>query len=523
MISLVQKYLEINRFSNQKEPFEELFLSHPNYPSVFAITDSLDMLSIENVAIKVPKEQLIELPDSFLAIFNQNLILVSKTSTSISIETKKGEKQNLSYNEFLTDWNGIIIAIESNENVTVEKLKLNLEWVKYSLPVLALIALSILYSSYSLNDFVLLLTSIMGLLISVFIVQEKLGLKNKTVSKFCNIGPNTSCDSVIKSDKGEIIKWISFSDLPLVFFSVNVLSIVLQPTDSVNVIGFLSLLSLPVIVYSIWVQKFQLKKWCLLCLVISFLIVFQSIVWLFMEQPFLVSVELPDFFWYLFSLIVITSIWLGIKPILENKIKAENTVNELKKFKRNFEVFNFLSNKIAVVKGLKELEGLQFGNRHAEVKLTIIISPSCGHCHAAFQDALELVSKFPEKVSLDVLFNVNPENNDNPYKVVVERLLAINNDSKEKATEAISDWHIKKMGLVEWNKKWAVDTIDMKVNHQIHQQYQWCLENEFNYTPVKIVNKKLFPNEYEISELKYFLNDFSEEKEFLETNVLVQV
>ena len=39
------------------------------------------------------------------------------------------------------------------------------------------------------------------------------------------------------------------------------------------------------------------------------------------------------------------------------------------------------------------------------------------------------------------------------------------------------------------------------------------MKNNFNYTPVKIVNDKLFPTEYELNELKYFLNDFIEEKE----------
>jgi hypothetical protein len=120
------------------------------------------------------------------------------------------------------------------------------------------------------------------------------------------------------------------------------------------------------------------------------------------------------------------------------------------------------------------------------------------------------------------LFNINPENNDNPYKVVVESLLAINNSNLGNMEEAISDWHIQKIGLEKWVAKWKIGDVPMRVNHQIEQQYNWCLENEFNYTPVKIVNGKLFPKEYEISELKYFLNDFSEDKEYSGINILVE-
>ena len=108
---------------------------------------------------------------------------------------------------------------------------------------------------------------------------------------------------------------------------------------------------------------------------------------------------------------------------------------------------------------------------------------------------------------------INPENNDNPYKAVVERLLTLNRSTPGKIVEAISDWHIKKMSLKKWLKKWQNEPASMMINQEIQKQYEWCSKNNFNYTPVKIVNEKLFPNEYELSELKYFLNDFVEEKE----------
>lgn len=166
------------------------------------------------------------------------------------------------------------------------------------------------------------------------------------------------------------------------------------------------------------------------------------------------------------------------------------------------------------------MEGLHFGDSNAAIKLTLILSPSCGHCHEAFKEAFELVSKFPKKIFLKVLFNINPENDQNIYKVVVESLLVINNLIPEKIEEAIFDWHVQKMELQEWKEKWIVEFIDMKSAEQIHKQYNWCLQNGFNYTPIKIVNKKLFPKEYEIEELKYFLNDFSEESETVENLIL---
>uniref|UniRef100_UPI00374CDD70 vitamin K epoxide reductase family protein n=1 Tax=Flavobacterium sp. TaxID=239 RepID=UPI00374CDD70 len=498
-------------FSDQKENFEDLFLSHPNYPSVFAITDSLDMLSIENIAIKVPKEQFIALPDYFLAGFNNDVVLVSKTNTAVTIETNEGKQQKLSFNEFLTGWNEVIIAIEPNTNALNTNEKINIKWLLYILPVIAFIILSVGYNKYDFISASLLVTSLIGLLLSVFIVQEKFGIKNEIASKFCNINPNASCDSVIKSSKSDINKWVGFSDLPLLFFGISILSIIIQPEHASKILGFLSLVSIPVIVYSVWLQKIQLKKWCVLCLAVSFIIVLQSLVFSFTTTSFF-NITAINFFGFLFSSILLTSIWLFVKPVFEAKLKAEKGETELKKFKRNYEVFNFLSKEVSVISGFNKLEGLAFGNKTANTQLTIIISPSCGHCHKAFEDGFNLVTKFPERVFLNVLFNINPENNENPYKEVVETLLAIHFINPENSESAISDWHIKKMELEPWLKKWKMKNGDMKTSHQIHQQYNWCLENEFNYTPVKIINNKLFPSEYEISELKHFLNDFHEEK-----------
>ena len=109
------------------------------------------------------------------------------------------------------------------------------------------------------------------------------------------------------------------------------------------------------------------------------------------------------------------------------------------------------------------------------------------------------------------LFNINPENEENPYKTIVESLLIRNTIDTQEAQEALIDWHINNLDIELWKQKWGANNNDMLVNNDLLNQYQWCTMNNFNYTPIKIVNSKLFPNEYEISDLKYFMNDFEDE------------
>lgn len=510
MINLLKKYLHKNGYNDQKETFEDLFQSHPNYPSVFAITDTLDVLSIENIAIKVPKEQFIDLPESFLAIYKGDIVITSKKHNSVVIETQDAKLKKLTINEFLSNWNEVIIAIEPNIKTTLNKEKTNTKWLLYILPCIALIGISITYNKYDLNAIILLITSIIGLILSVFIVQEKFGVKNEIASKFCNINPNTSCDSVIKSKKSEINKQIDFSDLPLLFFSISVTSILIQPESSIKIVGLISLLAIPAIVYSVWLQKFEIKKWCILCLAISFIIILQSLIFT-MGDNIVFNYSITIFNSFIFSSILISLIWFSAKPVLENKIKFEKETNELMRFKRNFDLFQFLSKNIEEYDDFENLKGISFGNENASMQLSLILSPSCGHCHTAFKEAYELHQKFPEKVHLNVLFNLNPENNNNSYKIIAETLLALNEQDPKKAKEALIDWHINQLDLKKWTTKWTIESPHLIVNKQLKNQYYWCLKNDYNFTPVKIVNNKLFPEEYNINELKYFINNFYEE------------
>ncbi|ESU29698.1 hypothetical protein FLJC2902T_01710 [Flavobacterium limnosediminis JC2902] len=519
MINIVKRYLEKSNYTYQKDDFESYFLSHPNYPSVFAITDSLDSLSIPNVAIKVPKEQFVELPESFLAIVNQDMVLVQKRDSYVKIEFENGKKRKLSFNEFLTDWDQVVIAVEPNEVIDIKKDRFTVKGIGYSLPVLVLILLSLIYNDYNAGSMMLLATSLVGLIAGVLILQEKFGYANAMVSKICAITPKTSCNSVITSDYGK--KGIPFSDLPFLFFGISVMAIAIQPKDSAIIVGFLSVFSLPILLYSVWIQKVELKRWCVLCLAVSFIVVVQVLIFGLETESF-PAVFSIQFFEFLFSVFFFTSTWLLVKPVFEAKSSSDKEVLQAIKFKRNYALFNFLTKDVPSKRGFNQLEGLFFGNKNADVKLTVIISPSCGHCHTVFAEAFNLVTKFPERVFLNVLFNINTENNDNPYKVVVEQLMAIHNSFPEKTVEAVSDWHIRNMELDQWRAKWASNIVDMKTSHQIRQQYNWSQKNGFNYTPVKIINGRMFPEGYEITDLKYFLNDFSEEREAVGSGRLAQ-
>lgn len=508
---LIKKYLDLNNNSQFKSSFEDLYFSHPNYPSLFSVTDSLDSLGIENIAVKISKEHFNNLPIFFLANYNSEFVLVTKTDLDVKIDFENGTSKNLMISDFLSDWNGIILAIEPKEDETEKFEKKDNSSKIYWSVLLVFIIASFIYFQHSIVEIISVFISLSGIALSILVLQEKYGIHNDVVSKICN-GQNTSCNSVIKSQDKKINKWINFSDLPLIFFSSNLIALLLEPLQSTVIIGFASLLSIPILIYSVWLQKIVLKKWCPLCLLISSLILIQSATLYYNFENFGLIKMFNNSYYYFFSIGMVYLIWFFINPLIENKIKSAKKINELIRFKRNFDLFKFLSKPISSIDGLDDLQGINLGNKNANLKIVLLLSPSCGHCHSAFFDAYNLILQHPEKTYVTILFNLNPDNNSNPYLEVVQNLMAIKFQNENQILEAISDWHIKKMNLKDWVKKWGENKINEKVNSQIKLQYDWCLKNEFNYTPVKLINDMIMPNEYDINELHYFINDFNENK-----------
>lgn len=236
----------------------------------------------------------------------------------------------------------------------------------------------------------------------------------------------------------------------------------------------------------------------------------------FISQIALLSNSFSSIYWFIFSAIILSSIWLLVKQMTTKNIKFEKETHKLQNFKRNFNFFQFLAKSIEEYDDFDKLKGISFGNQNAITQLTLIVSLDDKNSINDFKEAYILFKNNSEKVYLNILFHCNPNTHGTPNKVVIENLLALNEQDVEKAKEALVDWFIHQYGIKKWTKKWEIETPYLLVHKQLQNQYYWCLKNEFNHTPIKIINGNLFPEEYEIKDLNYFIHDFEEEFEMEE-------
>lgn len=191
MKQIISKYLSLNKYSTAVcEDFKENYLSHSNYPSLYAVTDSLKLIGIENITAIVPKNQLVNLPESFIASLSMNqqteFVLVQQKQDKILYKNVKGKQKIIVAEEFINIWDGLILVIDPNKN-KLPKTKLPKQNILFQIGLAVFILLGVFFflQPFEIVTFLYQLLTVTGLITGVFIIQEELGDPNSIAAKVC--------------------------------------------------------------------------------------------------------------------------------------------------------------------------------------------------------------------------------------------------------------------------------------------------------------------------------------------------
>ncbi len=516
LVYLVSVLLEQNKIKIDKEEFTFQIKSHPSYPSLHSITGVLDHFNIENVAADVPvnSEALDLLPISYIAQVNdstgQNLIVVEKKKSDYILYTTEGKKAKVSKEEFLKRFTGIIVAVEKTDTIqTSEKTSETTQYVGFGM-VSLLAAFIIFKTTGSIFSISHLLLSIVGIVVSVAIVKQELGLQTSIGDAFCSgADDKKDCDAVLTSKGAELIKGYKLSDFSILYFSTLTLLTFVEITTPALAYT-ISLVAIPVTLYSIYYQYAVVKKWCLLCLSIVGLLWLQALI------PVLTSTYISSFVPTDFIAVAIigTSIWLGwsyIKPLIAEVAELRKEKIEGVKFKRNFTLFEGMLHKSPQLDTtIDKNQEIVFGNPTSNLEIVVVTNPFCGHCKPVHKQVDEILHKYNNIVKIRVRFNINTEDvNGNAVKVTSRLLELYNNNKQEKCLEAMS--HIYEEGNVaSWLKKWGESKNNDYYLIELEREKKWCKNNAINFTPEILINGRSFPKEYNRSDLIFFIEELEE-------------
>jgi hypothetical protein len=351
--------------------------------------------------------------------------------------------------------------------------------------------------------------SFSGLGLSILLIREGFGISNKIAAKVCGVTQTNpgGCKSVLESKRAVIYKKYTLSDLCFVFFTtLSFLSVI--PANHFLYFITISLFSIPVVVFSIYYQKIVVKKWCALCLGISIILAAICTTAFLSNIVFLSAEVFTSTLYFSGVMLLITCVWVFVKVFVSGYFDLKKTDMEHKRFKRSINTFNALlgAAKEIDATALDRLFKIEIGDKNAKTELGLFLSPSCGHCDTAFKDALTVFEKNSDIIKLAIYYNVNIDNEHNEYGPVAE-IITEHYRKNGNPVELLKEWHINNPGLETFVKKYSIP-VSEETRQIILAQFNWCSQNDFNYSPVKIFNKKIMPDHYSINDTRYFIGEF---------------
>ena len=121
------KYLKTENINIDKEEFIFQMESHPDYPSLLSISDTLTFFNINNIASKISKEEINFLHPKYITLLNVELkepalFLVEKNNEK-KYTLYADKKEKINEVELMNRWKDVVLIIDNKEDNTVSKKK----------------------------------------------------------------------------------------------------------------------------------------------------------------------------------------------------------------------------------------------------------------------------------------------------------------------------------------------------------------------------------------------------------------
>jgi protein-disulfide isomerase/uncharacterized membrane protein len=522
-IATVYKLLKCLRVPVTRQSVREELESHPDHPSLLAISDVLRQWEVHNSAYRVDASKLIDVPCPFIAHLSPNggefVMVQSIDSDGVGVANEKWSDHKISLAEFSRIYSGSLLIVEPGANAgerdySQKRRQEVLEALR--LPLLIIGAMAILltgvlqHSSY-LSSFTwqlgfLTLIKSLGVLTSVLLLVQSIDANNPLIQRLCSGGKNIDCTAILSSKAAKVFGGLSWSEVGFFYFTGTWLVLLFNPGSIalLQVLAVFTILSLPYTVYSLYYQGRVAKQWCVLCCAV------QALLWLEFASllPFLTqSFTFPDYgeSGSLFiGLTVPVFAWALLKPFLLKAQQVEPLKQQLKKFKFNADLFQRMLTEQPCYASPDQDHSIVLGNAEAKQIITMVSNPFCPPCSKAHQTLNEWLTK-RDDIQLRVVFSTL-DNEEGIKTKIARHLLQLNAAADKKVVhQALHGWYGQKQKSYEtWAKLYPVAD-EAGIQQTIEKQKAWCRIVNVEYTPTILLNGYKLPKLYQLEDIKYFI------------------
>lgn len=498
-----------------RNQFSDALKSHPEYPNVIAVAYTLDLFDIPYNAYTSSFEEVSSEHKLYMAVFmhengeQQCSLVERKNKNEFYIDSKKTSVENV-----MRLWGNIILIIETPSN------SMKGRFYKKRILKIAFIALLVFFSIVILGTqpyhLLFCILSLVGIVLTLGAFRNLLVIENPLLEGVCLNRKKTDCTEVIQSDKWNVLQRINPADFSLTFFTGQLISLlVLLPSgyemDFFSYQKIFLYFSIPIIVLSLYYQKFVVKKWCSICLGIIIIIVLEHI--LIHQVKFSFSINYRSLFLFLTSYVSVFIVWRTVKNYLERLNGFREETLKHRRFLNSYEVFKHL-----LAKNGKYAFDFNFRskkNTGPTMEITLITDLFCDHCHLVHQK-LKRLRDNGGNFDLKVVFNIDIDDEYNKDKILYRNMAYLQQYDHDLFLQGIHDWYNAR-NVEKWLSSYGqVLENNIKLENTLNVQKDWCAQNGFNYTPAILVNGYLLPGIYTVGDLAYMMEDFLEDLEYYE-------
>ena len=499
---------------------KDLILSHPDSESLLSIVDTLSKYQITSLPVKIGIEKLDQIP--FPCVIQIKLdegfnfyCLTGFSENEVQYLDERGKIKKISLEEFKFKWTGVTLFVEKSElssepDYDIKFKEQRFSKVLYSLLIISIIALlGIIVVDWSGSATLLILSILIiflkaaGLIISSMLLWYEVDRNNPTLKEYCSGGKRVNCDAVLNA--GSIAGVISLSNLAFGYFLSGFLMLLFTSLSisALSILGYMSFLSIPIVIGSLYFQRIKIKNWCIFCLWISAVLTVEFVV----LRMIGIYGQFLAYDLLLFSVLFVLSIivWVSVKPHLLNHNKLYYYKRKIAKFKADKDIFGFLLSKSRKVLSTPDGLGITFLSSTAKYQVLKVCNPYCGPCARAHPVLEHLYDA--GLIDLQILF-VPAENLDDTKTKTISHFISINQEYDEDITKkALGSWYgSKRKNLVKFAENFKVHACIEQNKAQLNGMRVWCMQEKISRTPSIYINGYLLPENFTVDDLPYLLN-----------------
>ena len=503
-----------NRINNNY--CKEEITTHPDYPALTSVIDFLDSGGMEYKVIQANASYIHEFNYPLLAHIKQFGQEYMQLITDASVWDN--EKEITQY------WTGVAVYPEKythwqNEQNNVYQsnaVKNKIFAVVLSSLGFALFMVSAFHSPNFLKN-LFGLFSLIGLIVSIFLLGTELGFQSQIIKQVCGAVSNGGCEKVLKSNYAKGVAGITPADASVLYFAAQFIIFLLSCwyPAFLGTILLLAFSGIAIAVWSIYTQAVKLKQYCALCLSIVAVLVLQFITTLFIIQQLMLNEISSSIFIGLGSFIaffsVLALILLPIKQLMKTNSSNKLKLAELKKWRLDADLFiNQWQNEQEVDTTIWEND-LLMGDSNVPIILTVACNLYCQPCAEAHKKLENILQHYPNKVKIQLRLLSRSHSEDDKkiiaMRAVLRQSFRIQNNLE--LIKMVNDW-FELMDIEKWKAKWPIDDA-IDVDKRLYQHHEWVKNSAIAFTPTIFINGHKVPSRYSLDDLEILIPQLAEQ------------